>query len=227
MTAPIRNNNVIDPFSWDSNLIDFKGYNGISNLKKVGVSANWTQEMMDEWVKCAQDPIYFAERYIKIVHVDKGLIPICLYDYQKEVIENFGDNRKNIVLQSRQSGKTTTATCLILHYILFNEYKTVALLANKGDAALEIMGRIQLAYEYLPKWLQSGVVEWNKGSVELENGCKIIASATSGSAIRGKSVSLLYIDECVSGDTHITVRNKYTGEIRKITVEEFYDAIRI
>lgn len=542
MVAPIRHNQAAsgssDPFLWDVNVVDFKGYNGSPNLKKSGVSVNFTQEMVDEWRKCAKDPIYFAEKYIKIVHVDHGLIPIQLYDYQKEVIEKFKDNRKNIVLQSRQSGKalsldtdipifsggfkkmgdiqigdviigndglpttvtflsdihnkrtfnlifsdgstitacedhlwevtnswnknkkevistleisqgykrnthkkksdgslreiqenkyyientlpisydkrdltidpyvlgvwlgdgesasgritchiedkphyenngiefttevshskrkniwtstivglhhdlkkydliknkhipddylyssvddrisllqglmdtdgyiqksgcllefvqshdrknfilqvkqlieslgitvyykeklnkkynrkycylsfsvsfeqfqpfrlerklcrvklstrksttsryivgveeiqsvptkcltvdnhnhiflcgkqfipthnTTTATVIILHFILFNKHKRVALLANKGDAALEIMSRIQLAYEYLPKWMQSGIVEWNKGSVELENGCSVIASATSGSAIRGKTVALLYIDE--------------------------------
>lgn len=427
MVAPIRHNQTVsgnsDPFLWDVNVIDFKGYNGSPNLKKSGVPVNFTQEMVDEWRKCASDPIYFAEKYIKIVHVDRGLIPIQLYDYQKEVINKFKDNRKNIVLQSRQSGKalsldtdiplfsggfkkmgdikigdviigkdglpttvtflseihykdtykllfsdgseiiacedhlwevcdpnknneavikstkdifstvknnyfikntspieydkkelhiepftygsyfvvdtidddylyssiedrrelvnglyytniikkennksffysdsikqlieslgievyrsgdifyfyenghntryitdvikienqytkcltvdnenhmflcgrqfipthnTTTATVIILHFILFNKHKRVALLANKGDAALEIMSRIQLAYEYLPKWMQSGIVEWNKGSVELENGCSVIASATSGSAIRGKTVALLYIDE--------------------------------
>ena len=462
MVAPTRVPSTKDgahTASWDEHVIDFKGYNGSPNLKRAGVKTNFTQEMIDEWKKCRSDPIYFAERYIKIVHVDRGLIPIQLYDYQKEIIEKFGTNRKNIVLQSRQSGKalcleteiplfaggfkrmgdiqvgdtvigndglptnvtfvseihhkptytlsfsdgsqitacedhlwsvkrhgegepiilrtkemvgdvlgtfyientkpvnyapralpidpysigvwladggdtsipddylyssiddrielikgmfdvagevsdngyevsfrlsntrmlgqvkqvldslglrttklescllvgvggfvpfkapskvakvshtrvspkvrtitniqeveikptkcitvdnashlflcgreyipthnTTTATCLILHYVIFNKHKTVALLANKGDAALEIMSRIQLAFEYLPKWMQVGVVEWNKGSLELENGCKIIASATSGSAIRGKS--------CVTGETIVKVRDKITG----------------
>lgn len=94
------------------------------------------------------------------------------------------------------SHNTTTATVLILHYILFNEHKSVALLANKGDTAREILSRIKLAYEALPMWLQQGIVEWNKGSIELENGCKVFAGSTSSSAIRGRSISLLYIDEC-------------------------------
>jgi hypothetical protein len=118
-----------------------------------------------------------------------------MYDYQKEIVEKITNNRRVTVVTSRQAGKTTTAVCVILHYALFNDHKTVALLANKGDAAREILDRIKIAYEALPKWLQQGVVEWNKGSVEFENGCKIIASATSSSAIRGKSISLLYIDE--------------------------------
>lgn len=196
MTAPIRNNSGTDPFSWDINVVDFKGYNGSPNLKKAGVITNFTQEMVDEWKRCKDDIIYFAERYIKIIHVDKGLIPIQLYDYQKEIIENFINNRRSLAVTGRQQGKTTTATVIILHFVLFNEYKLAGLLANKGEAALEILNRIQLAYEYLPKWMQPGVVEWNKGSIELGNGCKIIASATSGSSIRGKSCALIYLDEC-------------------------------
>jgi hypothetical protein len=171
------------------------GYLGNPLLKKSRKQINWTPEMLQEWLKCAQDPIYFAEKYIKIVHVDHGFIPIRLYDYQKEIIEKLTNNRRVTVVTSRQAGKTTTAAAIILHYILFNEHKTVALLANKGDAAREILDRIKLAYEALPGWLQQGVDEWNKGSITLENGCKVLAAATSSSAIRGKSISLLYIDE--------------------------------
>lgn len=172
-----------------------KGYNGNPLLKKARRQIDWTPEMVQEWLKCAQDPIYFAEKYIKIVHVDHGFIPIRLYDYQKEIIEKLQNNRRVTVVTSRQAGKTTTAAAIILHYILFNEHKTVALLANKGDAAREILDRIKIAYEALPDWLQQGVEEWNKGSIVLENGCKVLAAATSSSAIRGKSISLLYIDE--------------------------------
>ena len=172
-----------------------KGYNGNPLLKKARRKIEWTPEMVEEYIKCAQDPIYFAEKYIQIVHVDHGLIPIKLYDYQKEIITKLTNNRRVTVVTSRQAGKTTTAAAIILHYILFNDHKTVALLANKGDAAREILDRIKLSYESLPEWLQQGVVEWNKGSIELENGCKVIAAATSSSAIRGKSISLLYIDE--------------------------------
>jgi len=172
-----------------------RGYNGNPLLKKSRKQISWTQEQVQEWLKCAQDPIYFAEKYIKIVHVDHGFIPIRLYDYQKEIIEKLTNNRRVTVVTSRQAGKTTTAAAIILHYILFNDHKTVALLANKGDAAREILDRIKAAYEALPDWLQQGVEEWNKGSIALENGCKVLAAATSSSAIRGKSISLLYIDE--------------------------------
>ena len=172
-----------------------RGYNGNQNIKAKGAQMQFTPEMIQEYMKCAKDPIYFAEEYIKIVHVDHGLIPIRMYDYQKEIVKAITFNRRVTVNTSRQAGKTTTAAAVILHYVLFNDHKTVALLANKGDAAREILDRIKIAYEALPKWMQQGVVEWNKGSVEFENGCKIIAAATSSSAIRGKSISFLYIDE--------------------------------
>ena len=112
-----------------------KGYNGNPLLKKARKQISWTPEMLQEWMKCAQDPIYFAEKYIQIVHVDHGLIPIRLYDYQKEIITKLTNNRRVTVVTSRQAGKTTTAAAIILHYILFNDHKTDALLANKGDAA--------------------------------------------------------------------------------------------
>lgn len=177
------------------NDIETKGYNGNANLKRKSTDIGWTQDMIEEYIKCTRNPTYFCEKYIQIVHVDHGLIPLELYEYQKNIIEAIATNRRVTVNTSRQAGKTTTAVAIILHYILFNDYKTVALLANKGDAAREILDRIKIAYEALPKWLQQGVIEWNKGSVEFENGCKIIAGATSSSAIRGKSISFLYIDE--------------------------------
>lgn len=175
--------------------VQVKGYNGNTNIKGAGEKIAFTKEIQEEIIRCAFDPIYFCENYIQIVHVDHGLIPLKLYEYQKDIINSITTNRRVAVNTSRQAGKTTTAAAIILHYVLFNSMKTVGLLANKGDSAREILDRIQIAYEYLPKWLQQGVVEWNKGSVRLENGSKIIAAATSSSAIRGKSVAFLYIDE--------------------------------
>ena len=188
-----------------------EGYLGNVNLKRSGTPIEWTPEMLKEYMKCAEDPIYFAERYIKIVHVDHGFIPIQLYDYQKDIINAITDNRRVVANTSRQAGKTTTAMAVILHYILFNEYKTVALLANKAASALEILSRIQMAFEALPGWLQQGVVTWNKGSMELENGCKVIAAASSSSSIRGKS--------CVTGNTRVCIEdgdNYYFVEIEQI-----------
>ena len=171
------------------------GYLGNPNLKKIAEPVEWSPELLQEYMKCANDPVYFAKEYIKIVHVDKGLVPFDMYDYQKEICQKIFDNRRVAVLTARQSGKTTTAVAVILHYILFNEYKTVAILANKGDASREVMARVKLAFEALPKWLQQGVEEWNKGNIALENGCQVLAGTTSSSAIRGKSVNFLYLDE--------------------------------
>ena len=140
------------------------GYRGNSNLKPKNIQLEWSQERLQEYLKCSKDPIYFAEKYIQIVHVDRGLIPIILYDYQKEIMEKIANNRRVTVNTSRQAGKTTCALAVILHYVLFNDHKTVALLANKGDSAREILDRIKIAYEALPDWLQQGVIEFNKGS---------------------------------------------------------------
>jgi len=174
---------------------DIIAYRGNKNIKGKGAILEFTQEMVDEYIKCAKDPIYFAEKYIKIVHVDHGLIPIELYDYQKDIITATKNSRRVAVNTSRQAGKTTSAVVILLHYILFNQYKTVGILANKESGAKEVLQRIKIAYEALPHWLQQGVVEFNKQSIELENGCVVIAGTTTSSSMRGKSFSFLYIDE--------------------------------
>lgn len=170
-------------------------YLGNDNLKAVGTSIDWTPELIEEYLRCKNDVLYFAENYMKIINLDEGFVTIKLYDYQKDLIKIVTENRLSLSLQSRQSAKTTTATIVILHYILFNEHKTVGILANKKDTSMEVLDRIKLAYEALPQWLQSGVKTWNKGSILLENGCKVLAAATSSSAIRGKSINFLYLDE--------------------------------
>lgn len=172
-----------------------KGYNGNALLKKAGEPVNWTKTRIAEYMKCKDDPIYFTEKYVKIIHVDKGLVPFKLYDYQSEMISTMADNRFTIMATGRQVGKSTTTVAFLLWYILFNSEKTVALQANKGDTAREILSRVQLAYQHLPNWMQQGVIEWNKGSFELENNSRILASTTSSDAIRGYSINVLFIDE--------------------------------
>ena len=171
-------------------------YRGNRNLKRIGVAIDWDEERISEYVKCAEDPVYFTETYMRIIHVDKGLVPFELYDYQKEILRSYQNNRNTIITTARQSGKSTTTCAFILWYILFHAEKTVALLANKADVAREILGRIQLAYQHLPGWLQHGVREWNKGSFILENESRVFASATSSDSIRGFSINFLFIDEC-------------------------------
>ena len=155
----------------------------------------YTENEIKEYNKCKEDIVYFAENYVKIIHVDRGMINFIPYDYQEEIIKTVHNNRFTILCCSRQSGKTTALSANILHYIIFNSEKTVALLANKGDTAREILSRIKLAYENLPNWLQQGVLKFNEGSIELENNSRVIATSTSSSAIRGYAISFLYIDE--------------------------------
>ena len=171
------------------------GYNGNPLLKKSGTAIEWDEFKLKEIEKCRNDIIYFCENYIKIINVDRGFITIDLYDYQKDIIREFYDNRNLAANLSRQSGKTTTAVCIILHYIIFNSHKLVAILANKAATANEILKRIKDAYEALPAWLQQGIKRWGGTSIELENKTVVKSAATSSSAIRGQSVNLLYIDE--------------------------------
>jgi hypothetical protein len=164
-------------------------------LKKVGVEHPYTQEQAEEYAKCASDPVYFAINYIKIVNVDEGLIPFKMWDFQKEMIKIYHENRFSITKCPRQVGKTTTSVAYLLWATIFTDSQSVAVLANKGSLARDILAKYQLAYENLPMWLQQGVVTWNKGNVELENGSKIIAASTSSSAIRGGSFNVVFLDE--------------------------------
>ena len=170
-------------------------YLGNPNLKSVGVPVEWTDESVTEFVKCSKNLRHFINSYVQIVHVDRGLVPFEMYDYQNDMIDKFEHNRFVICKMPRQTGKSTTIIAFLLHYVLFNENVNVAILANKGAVARELLSRLQLAYEHLPKWLQQGVVIWNKGNIELENGSKILASATSGSAVRGSSFNIIFLDE--------------------------------
>ena len=170
-------------------------YNANPNLKKANVSQQWTKKEITEYAKCMKDPIYFIQEYIRIVSLDEGLIDFKLYDFQKEMIGTFHNNRFTICKLPRQSGKSTTIIAYLLHYVLFNPTVNVAILANKAATARDLLGRLQLAYEHLPKWLQQGVMVWNKGSLELENGSKILASSTSASAVRGGSYNIIFLDE--------------------------------
>jgi hypothetical protein len=170
-------------------------YNGNSNLKPAGFEMQFTSEQVKELMKCKEDPIYFIENYCYIVSLDRGLILFSLYDCQREKVDTIMNNRKVILMEGRQQGKTITSAACILHYTIFNSNKTVAILANKSTAAREVLSRYQIMYENLPLWMQQGIKTWNKGDVELENGSKVFTSATSTSGIRGKSVNWLYIDE--------------------------------
>jgi phage terminase large subunit-like protein len=174
---------------------DKNSYLGNQNLKRSGVSIGWNAENIQEYVKCSQDPVYFIKNYIKIVNIDKGLVPFEIWPFQEQMVRTAVDNRFVICKMPRQVGKTTTVAALLLWYVLFTENYKIAILANKEKQSREILSRIQLAFEHLPRWLQQGVVQWNRGNIELENGSKILASSTSSTAIRGDSFNLIYLDE--------------------------------
>jgi hypothetical protein len=170
-------------------------YNANANLKAAGVTVQFTPEQVHEYVKCAEDYIYFVENYCQIVTLDNGLQLFKLYDCQKKKLKVIHENRRVILMEGRQQGKTTTSAAYILWYTLFQSNKNVAILANKATAAREVLDRYQTMYEMLPQWMQQGVTTWNKGDIELENGSKVFTAATGKSGIRGKSVNLLYVDE--------------------------------
>ena len=180
-----------------------KHYKGNPNLKAENVQIEFTTEQIDEYLRCRSDPIYFAKNYVKIVSLDEGLIPFDMYDFQEQLINNFHTNRFNIAKLPRQTGKSTTVVSYLLHYALFNDNIRIAILANKAETARELLGRLQLSYENLPKWLQQGVGSWNKGSLELENGSKIVAASTSSSAVRGNSFNIIFLDEFAFIPNHI------------------------
>jgi len=172
-----------------------KIYLGNNNLKAAGVKIEFTHEEVQEYIKVATNYLYFIKNYVKIVSIDEGLVPFNTWDFQDKMIRTMDQNRFTICKLPRQVGKTTSVGAYILWKALFTEDYNIAILANKRSQAIDILGRIKLMYEHLPKWMQQGVIEWNKASIKLENGTEIIASSTSSSAIRGKTQNLIYLDE--------------------------------
>jgi hypothetical protein len=178
-------------------------YLGNPNLKKANTQIEFTEENIREFMKCKEDPVYFANNYIKIVSLDEGLTQFHPYHFQEKLINNFHNNRFNICKMPRQTGKSTTVVSYLLHYAVFNDSVNIGILANKAATARELLGRLQTAYENLPKWMQQGIIAWNKGSLELENGSKILAASTSASAVRGMSFNILFLDEFAFVPNHV------------------------
>ena len=178
-------------------------YLGNPNLKKANTKQEFSEEHIIEFVRCKDDPVYFTEKYIRIVNVDEGLVPFQMYKFQKKLLKRFHKNRFNICKMPRQTGKSTTVVSYLLHYAIFNDQVNIGILANKAATARDLLGRLQLAYENLPKWMQQGIVAWNKGSMELENGSKIIAASTSASAVRGMSFNIIFLDEFAFVQNHL------------------------
>ena len=178
-------------------------YLGNPLLKKANTPIEFSQENIEEYIKCKSDPVYFANNYVKIVTLDHGLQPFRTYDFQEKLINNFHENRFNICKMPRQTGKSTTCVSYLLHYAIFNDSVNIGILANKATTARELLARLATAYENLPKWMQQGILVWNKGNIELENGSKILAASTSASAVRGMSFNILFLDEFAFVPNHV------------------------
>ena len=178
-------------------------YLGNPNLKKANTQTEFTKEHIAEFLKCKDDPVYFTHDHIKIVNVDEGLVNFEMYPFQEKLISNFHKHRFNICKMPRQTGKSTTVVSYLLHYAIFNDNVNIGILANKAATARDLLGRLQLAYENLPSWMQQGIIAWNKGSMELENGSKIIAASTSASAVRGMSFNIIFLDEFAFVQNHL------------------------
>ena len=178
-------------------------YLGNPLLKKANVQQDFTKKQVEEYIRCKEDPIYFVKNHVKIVSLDEGLVPFKMWDFQEDIITKFHNSRFNIAKLPRQTGKSTTVVSYLLHYALFNDSVNIGILANKASTARDLLGRLQTAYENLPKWIQQGVISWNKGSMELENGSKILAASTSASAVRGMSFNIIFLDEFAFVPNHI------------------------
>ena len=178
-------------------------YLGNPNLKKANTEIEFTEEQISEFIKCREDPVYFAKNYIKIINVDEGLVSFNMWPFQEKLIKRFHDNRFNICMMPRQTGKSTTSVSYLLHYAIFNDSVNIGILANKAQTARDLLGRLQTAYENLPKWMQQGILVWNKGSLELDNGSKIMAASTSAAAVRGMSFNIIFLDEFAFVPNHI------------------------
>ena len=178
-------------------------YLGNPLLKKANTPIEFTEDQVLQFIKCKEDPVYFAKNYVQIVTLDKGLQPFKMYPFQEKLVNNFHNHRFNICKMPRQTGKSTTVVSYLLHYAVFNDNVNIGILANKAATARELLDRLQTAYENLPKWMQQGIISWNKGSLELENGSKILAASTSASAVRGMSFNILFLDEFAFVPNHI------------------------
>jgi len=178
-------------------------YLGNPNLKKANTEIEFTQEQIAEFIKCREDPVYFAKNYIKIINVDEGLVGFDMWPFQEKLINRFHEHRFNICMMPRQTGKSTTSVSYLLHYAIFNDSVNIGILANKAQTARDLLGRLQTAYENLPKWMQQGILVWNKGSLELDNGSKIMAASTSAAAVRGMSFNIIFLDEFAFVPNHI------------------------
>ena len=192
-------------------------------IKKPHQETAYTEEQIQEIYKCLcpdTGALHFLENYFWVQHPTLGRTQYKPYYYQVNLLNAYNNYRFSVNMIARQGGKTVTAVGYLLHYAMFNPDSTILIAANKFTSAMEIMHRVQYAYEEVPDFLRCGVISYNKSSIEFDNRSRIISSTTSPTTGRGMSISILY---CLDGDTNITVRNKKTGKIENLSIEKFYE----
>lgn len=164
-------------------------------IKKPNIKTDWTEERLNDLVLCADDPLYFMTRFMRIQHPTRGALPFQPYAYQKRMVVAMHHHRFSIMMTARQMGKTTVASGYLLWRAMFVPDSTILIVANKYSQALEVMDRVRYCYENLPDHIRDSAFDYNKGSISFANGSRIISRATSADAGRGLAVSLLYCDE--------------------------------
>ncbi len=164
-------------------------------LRRAGVTFKMSADEQQEYIRCALDVHYFVEKYCKVKREDGSIGNILLRDYQKEILDNFVNSRFNILMASRQVGKTISSAIFMLHKILFDNDKNIMIVANKGDTAVEIVDKIKSIYTLLPFFLKPGIKTWNQKSLTFENGCRIKTSARTKTPAIGFTIDVLYLDE--------------------------------
>ena len=170
-------------------------YENTIGLRKAGLTFRMSAAEIDEYVKCKMDVHYFAEKYCWVKGEKGEPVKLKLRDYQQEILDNFFNNRFNILMASRQTGKTISSSIMMLHFVLFNNNKNVLVTANKLDTAVEVLDKMREIYQRLPFFLQQGILNWNQKFMVFENKSRIKGFATTKTASIGQSADFLYLDE--------------------------------
>lgn len=179
----------------------------------------FTDEHVRELAICAVDPIYFIDHYCWVQHPTKGKVRFKLFDYQRELIDCYHNNRYSINMLGRQMGKTACAAAYLVWRAMFMPDQTILIAAHKFAGAQEIMQRVRYTYETLPDFLKAGATSYNKGSIDFDNGSRIVSTTTTETTARGMSLSLIY---CLEGDTTVKIRNKHTLVEEEISLIDLY-----
>ena len=189
-------------------------------IKKAHKKHKYSKTQVEQLEKCMDPksgPLYFMKQFMKIQHPVKGSIPFQPFPYQERLIESYNDHRFSIAMLPRQTGKTTCASGFLIWYAMFRPDSQILIAAHKYAGASDIMSRVRYAYEMLPSWIKAGVTQYNRNSIEFDNGSKIMATTTTENTGRGMSLTLIYCDEFAF--VLVTTIAKYLYELVEFTVK--------